>query len=109
MWVGNRAPRQRLYAVALDPDQTIRRNFPCRRFAAVVVVAEFLVTVGDKQMDASKYYGSVFLKIDDVKAAGGKIRATIASVEEGKFGKPDITFENGMKLGANATNTRRLA
>jgi hypothetical protein len=43
-------------------------------------------TVGDKHMDASKYYGSPFLKVADVKLADGeKIRATITNVEEGQI------------------------
>jgi len=60
-------------------------------------------------MDASQYYGSVFLKTADVKAAtNGRIRATITNVEEGRFGKLDVTFADNSKLSANATNTRRL-
>jgi len=58
-------------------------------------------------MDMRKYVGSLFLKLEDVKE--GPILATIADVTEGKYGKPDVSFEDGSKLSLNATNCRALA
>jgi hypothetical protein len=60
-------------------------------------------------MDATKFYGSAFLKIGDVKAAGGKISVAIADVQEGRFDKPNLIFDDGTQLSCNATNTRKLA
>ena len=58
-------------------------------------------------MDMSKYLGAAFLKVGDVK--DGPIRATITDVEEGKYGKPDVSFDDGTRLSLNVTNTRSLA
>jgi len=57
-------------------------------------------------MDMKKYSGSVFLKADDVRAAPRRER--IASVAEGQFGKPVITFESGARFSLNVTNNRIL-
>lgn len=59
-------------------------------------------------MDMSKYVGGLFLKVDDIKASG-PIRMRIVDVSEGRFDKPDLTFDDGSKLGCNATNGRVLA
>lgn len=59
-------------------------------------------------MDMSKYVGNVFLKVDDIKASG-PIRVKITDVSEGRFGKPDLTFDDGTRLSCNTTNGRVLA
>jgi len=60
-------------------------------------------------MDVSKYLGNnAFLRVGDVKV-NGPIRVVIASVTEGKFDKPDLTFDDGTRLSLNVTNTRTLA
>src|SRR5262245_27770654 len=63
---------------------------------------------GDGEMDVSKYLGSTFLKVADVKVSG-PIRVVIASIVEGKFDKPDLVFDDGTRLTLNVTNTRILA
>ena len=57
-------------------------------------------------MDASRYAGSGFLGLDDVK--DGSIRAEIAAVEEGGYKKLVLTFTNGLKFSLNATNTTEM-
>jgi hypothetical protein len=61
---------------------------------------------GDKTMDMRKYSGSAFLKPDDVRA--GPLRKKIVDVAEGKYGKPDLEFDDGTKLGVNSTRNRTL-
>jgi hypothetical protein len=61
---------------------------------------------GDPTMDASRFAGSGFLGLDDVKDA--PIGAEIAAVEEGKFGKLVLTFTNGLKFSLNVTNVTEL-
>jgi hypothetical protein len=58
-------------------------------------------------MDMRRYSGSAFLKVDDIKASGPR-RVVIADVKEGKYGRPDIEFDDGSKIGVNATNNRAL-
>jgi hypothetical protein len=58
-------------------------------------------------MDMSKYSGAAFLKVGDVKV-NGPIRVAIVDIEEGKYGKPDLTFDDGTKLSLNATNNKTL-
>jgi hypothetical protein len=60
----------------------------------------------ERKMDASKFAGSAFLGLDDVK--DGKIRAEIAAAEEGKFGKLVLIFTNGLKFSLNVTNVTEL-
>jgi hypothetical protein len=60
-----------------------------------------------KTMDMRKYSGSGFLKVPDIAASGPR-QVTIVDVSEGKFGKPDVEFGDGSKLGLNATNNRTL-
>ena len=58
-------------------------------------------------MDTRAYYGgSGFLKVEDVPSPRV---VTIVAAAEGKFGKIDLTFDDGSKLGVNATNGRILA
>jgi hypothetical protein len=57
-------------------------------------------------MDMKKYSGSAFLKLDDVR--GAPRRERVASVSEGKFGKPVLVFESGARLSLNVTNNRVL-
>ena len=59
-------------------------------------------------MDVSKYLGSTFLKVADVKV-NGPIQVVIVSIVEGKFEKPDLVFDDGTRLSLNVTNTRILA
>jgi hypothetical protein len=57
-------------------------------------------------MDMRKYSGAAFLKPDDVRA--GPLRKVIAGIAEGKYGKPDLEFDDGTKLGVNSTRNRAL-
>jgi hypothetical protein len=59
-------------------------------------------------MDLSNYFGSVFLKVEDIKTSGPR-RVKIVGVQEGRYGKPDLHFDDGTCLSCNATNGRRLA
>jgi len=59
-------------------------------------------------MDVSKYVGSVFLKVEDIKASGPQ-QVTIVDVRQGQYGKPDLMFDDGTRLGCNVTNGRALA
>jgi hypothetical protein len=59
-------------------------------------------------MDVSKYLGRAFRTIADVKV-NGSLRMVIKSVVEGKFGKPDLVFDDGTRLSISQTNTRILA
>jgi len=59
-------------------------------------------------MDMTKYVGSVFLKVEDIKASGPR-QVKIVGVQEGRFDKPDLHFDDGTCLGCNATNGRRLS
>src|SRR5262245_43532042 len=58
-------------------------------------------------MDMQKYIGSVFLKLDDVK--DGPIQQLIVGIEEGRFDKPNLIFQDGSKLSLNKTNSRALS
>jgi hypothetical protein len=58
-------------------------------------------------MDMSKFSGAAFLKVGDVKV-NGPIRVVIADIELGKYGKPDVSFNDGTKLSLNATNNKIL-
>lgn len=58
-------------------------------------------------MDMRKYSRrSSYIKADDVRDEPRD--ETIVFVKEGKFGKPDITFESGKCLSINTTNTEIL-
>jgi hypothetical protein len=59
---------------------------------------------GDKTMDMRKYSGSAFLKPDDVGPAHFGRRSSISR----KYGKPDLEFDDGTKLGVNSTRNRTL-
>jgi hypothetical protein len=56
----------------------------------------------------TKYIGGLFLKVDDVRATGA-MKVKIVAVSEGRYDKPDLTFDDGSKLSCNATNGRALA
>jgi hypothetical protein len=58
-------------------------------------------------MDMSKYPGNVFLKVEDIKASGS-VQVTITGASEGRFEKPDLTFNDGTQLSLNHTNRRAL-
>src|SRR5262245_60989978 len=58
-------------------------------------------------MDMRKYSGAAFLKVGDVRA-NGPLRKIIVGVTEGKYGRPDLEFDDGTKLSVNATNNRTL-
>ncbi|PWT73224.1 MAG: hypothetical protein C5B60_08485 [Chloroflexi bacterium] len=60
-------------------------------------------------MDMSKYFGGKFLKVEDIKAAGGLVKVRIVDVTEGRFDRPDLHFDDGSQMGVNATNGRVLA
>jgi hypothetical protein len=59
-------------------------------------------------MDVSKYLGSVFRKVADVKVYG-PIRVVIVGIVEGKFDKPDLVFDDRTRITLNVTNMRILA
>jgi hypothetical protein len=63
--------------------------------------AERRVTV-----DMKKFCGSAFLKLADLE--GGPRRVLISGVCEGKFGRPEMTLDDGSKFSVNATNARLL-
>jgi hypothetical protein len=59
-------------------------------------------------VDMSKYMGSRFLKVADVKE-GGTFQAKIVAVEiSEKFDKPEANLDDGSVLSLNATNVGRL-
>jgi hypothetical protein len=60
----------------------------------------------EDEMDMSQYAGSSFLKPEHLTA--GPRTETITDVQEGGFGRPELTFESGDKLSVNVTNTRVL-
>jgi hypothetical protein len=64
------------------------------------------MTRGDEVMDMRKFSGATFLKLDDVR--DGPIQKRIAGVVMGKYGKPDLIFEDASRLSVNTTNTRIL-
>jgi hypothetical protein len=58
-------------------------------------------------MDLSKYAsGSRFIKLAHV--AAGPQRKVVASIEEGKFDRPLMTFTDGTKISLNKTNVSAL-
>jgi hypothetical protein len=57
-------------------------------------------------MDMRKFSGEHFIKVDDVR--DGPKQGQIAVIREGRYGKPDLIFENGEVLSLNATNNRTL-
>jgi hypothetical protein len=57
-------------------------------------------------MDMRKYSGETYIKTVDVR--GGPLRAKIAVVREGQYGRPDLVFETGEILSLNATNNKIL-
>ena len=58
-------------------------------------------------MDMRKYSRrSAYIKVDDVRDQPRD--ETIAHVKEGKFGKPDLTFESGKVFSINTSNTETL-
>jgi hypothetical protein len=64
-------------------------------------------TAGGLKMDVTKYLGSLFLKVEDVRNAHREMRIIDCSL--GQYDKLDLTFEGGDKLSLNTTNVRTLA
>jgi hypothetical protein len=63
---------------------------------------------GPKDMvNLREWIGGTFLKPEDIGAT--PIVLTIVDVAEGKWEKPDLTFNNGWKLSLNKTNARTIA
>src|SRR5262245_55855453 len=58
-------------------------------------------------MDMRGYSAKHFLKLADV--ADGPIVKTIASIKEGDYGKPDVTFTDGTVLSLNKTAVLELS
>jgi hypothetical protein len=56
-------------------------------------------------MDMTRFSGSTFLKVDDVRKGSRKER--IAVVNIGKYDKPDLVFESGKKFSLNAPRTSK--
>ena len=57
-------------------------------------------------MDMSKYAGTAFISLDDVRDA--PMRGEIAWVEMGQYERPVITFANGLRFSLNVSNVQRL-
>jgi hypothetical protein len=57
-------------------------------------------------MDMSRYASRKFIKPEDL--ASGPQRKTIMTIEEGRFDKPVVTFEDGARLSLNGTNVSTL-
>ena len=58
------------------------------------------------KMDARKYFGVTFVTLKDL--ADGPLQAVIDKVEEGKYGKLNLVFEDSTAASLNATNSRAL-
>jgi hypothetical protein len=58
-------------------------------------------------MDVSDLITSGFIKVDNL--AGGPMRAVIADVVPGRFGRPDMELQGGGTLGLNGTNLRTMS
>jgi hypothetical protein len=58
-------------------------------------------------VDARKFFGVTFAKLEDVD--DGPEQKVVAAVEEGKFEKLNLIFDDGSALSLNATNTRALS
>ena len=58
-------------------------------------------------MNVLEWIGGTFLKPEDIGTT--PIVLTIVDVAEGKWQKPDLTFNNGSKLSLNKTNARTIA
>jgi len=59
-------------------------------------------------MDVSKYLGAAFLKLDDVKV-NGPMRLVITDIEDGKYDRANLSFDDGTRLSCNTTGMRALA
>jgi hypothetical protein len=94
--------RHRLKAIDIREHTTTRAS---RRTPAPAVGAT-QSRRGDTTMDASKFAGSAFLTLDDVK--DGPITGEIVDVEEGGYKKLVLTFNNGLRFSLNVTNTQEL-
>jgi hypothetical protein len=57
-------------------------------------------------LNLKNYAGEHFIKPDDVREHS--LRRKIAGIREGKYGKPDLIFENGDILSLNGTNVNTL-
>jgi Family of unknown function (DUF5906) len=57
-------------------------------------------------MDMTKYMGSPFLKPEDVEEGPRHVR--IAKIEDGRYDKPVVTFDDNSRLSLNVTNSRVL-
>jgi hypothetical protein len=57
-------------------------------------------------MDMSRYASRKFIKPEDLQ--GGPQRKTIMAIEEGRYDKPVVTFEDGTRLSLNGTNVSAL-
>ena len=57
-------------------------------------------------MDMSKFSGTAFIKLEDVRKQPLQFR--IAGVVTGKYDKPDLIFTSGERFSLNATNNRVL-
>ena len=57
-------------------------------------------------MDASKFAGSAFLSLDDVK--DGPFRGEIAAVTEGGYQKLVLSFTNGLRFSLNVSNCTEM-
>ena len=56
-------------------------------------------------VDARKYLGIIFVKLEELDA-GGRRRSEIDRTEEGKYGKLNLVFTDHTAVGLSATNLR---
>ena len=90
---------------AIDVREQTRAS---RRPPAQAVGAPGARRESETKMDMRKYSGAAFLKPGDVKAGPGPLEKVIDNVTLGKYGKPDLEFDDGTKLSINATNNKTL-
>jgi hypothetical protein len=57
-------------------------------------------------MDMSRYASRKFIKPEDL--ANGPQHKVIVTIEEGRYDKPVVTFEDGTKVSLNGTNVSTL-
>jgi hypothetical protein len=62
---------------------------------------------GEHLMDMRQFKKPKFLKVEDIRDRPRQVR--IAGCVMGKYGKPDLIFEDGDKLGLSATNADILS
>jgi len=96
---------RRLGLRAIDARESFDKHQTRRRRSARLVSKHKQRRKGEV-MDMRQFKKPRFLKVDDIRDRPRQVR--IAGVELGQYGKPDLFFENGDKLGLSATNNEIL-